>query len=168
MAECVPFPTWVPDLDNGKLEFLDAPTATFTIPNYMIRWEGDADTELDVATFEGDDYPTLTSVVSLPMIEGAREPTLHCEMTFWSNAAGTLHTNANKGWHLNHATLSAIANITTTDTNGLQTLRWTPYSGATPITFEAHVMPPTLDNAAPGRGCAVSWPIIVPDPSGLP
>lgn len=167
MPDCVPFPTWAVDDENGKLEFLDAPGGTFTIPNQMIRWEGEADSELDQAVYDGDNHLAYDGDVPLPVIEGERLPSLHCEMTFWSDPDGTLYDNATEGMYANLAILAAIANLTTTATAGLQTLRWTPYNGATPSEFEAHVLPIVFKDPAPGRGMSLTIPLVIQDPEDI-
>lgn len=169
MTECPPTALWTPDPLNGKLEFLDA--AGFTIPNYMIRWSGMGDRRMLEGTYDGEDREVVDGIVAYPRIERVRKVNLECQMNFWSNAAGTLFDSRVKGERVNWVTLNGLAADTLTESDGLQSLRWTPYDGATAVTFNARVEPPVKGSVgADGHGRAVGIVLNIPDPvtQGLP
>lgn len=168
MADCAPDAIWAPDPADGQVQFLDAPGGTYTIPNYAVRFVGTGDTELGVAELTGDDLDVVNGVVAHPKVERTRRSRLQLQMTFWQNAAGTAWDDPNEGWHENWVALKALADDTVTDTNGLQTVRWIPYTGATPIDFEAHVLPPVQGDVTQGKGLELGLVIEIPDPSPLP
>ena len=186
---CEPAAGWTPDLTRGLLEFLEPSTGAvyYTIPNHAVRFHAEAETELMIGVLEGDDIdvssdpagapPTETLVVSRPRKERLRTSTIYLQMNFWYDETGVPHPNAGQGRYLNWANLSAVADVTLNkgtnydaySTAGLQTVRWTPYTGAGTVTIpEVHVMPPQPGNLTRGIGMTVTLPFEITDPSPLP
>ena len=168
MPECPPAAaSWTPDLTGEKLEFLDAPGGTFTIPNYMLDWENWGAAELQMSReFEGSDRDTVIAVAAHRRVERKRTARIQCKMSWWYDAAGVAFDSAVEGWTENLSTINALADLSVSDPQGLQTVRWTPYGGATPITFEATVQRPIPGQKFRNVGMYVGLVIEVPDPGG--
>lgn len=167
MAECPPSALWTPDLTLGSLEWLDDGD-DFTIPNRMIRWEGRGEMDLTVASFDGTDDEVVNGTIARQKLERSRRANLQCQMNFWSDPDGTIYDNRVEGERTSWATLNALAAASKTG-DGLQSFRWTPYDGATPIDFDARMMPPVKGTVGTdGNGRSVGIMLVIPDPSGLP
>jgi hypothetical protein len=157
---------WEPDDTAGKLEFLD--NASYTIPNRAVRFTGSGPFELHIATLSGEDVEVVSGTIGYPRVERKRVARVACQMLFGVTPAGAAHGSVPEGMTLNWAEITALSDLTVTDVQGLQTIQYTPYVGATPIQFEAHVLPPVLGEVVNGVGMTFGIVIEVPDPSVLP
>ncbi len=154
---------WTPDYTNGKLVF----ESGYTIPNWTVRQVdiGFAAILLSVPT--GDNPGTWRLDVPVPRSERSRTITIPLQVGFHAGTTGTHTATLAAGMYDNVAALLALADPTVADTNGLQTLTWTPYPGATTVVFDAHVMPLAVTDARHGRGLFADLTIVVPAPATL-
>jgi hypothetical protein len=165
--ECQTGPVgWYPDYTTGKLVFNDMDD--YTIPNYAVRFNGSGPFELHVATLEGDDVTVVNGTVAYPRVERKRVAKITCQMLFGAQPDGTPHNSAQEGLVLNWAEFTALSDPTVSDTQGVQSVTYTPYPGATPVTFAAHVLPPVVGDVQNGIGMNFGFEMQVPDPSNLP
>jgi hypothetical protein len=165
---CTPGATggWPVDYDTGKLTFVDV--GGYVLPNHAVKFIDAGAFELEIPAFVGEDVEVVAGVVPYPRVEKGRTSRLALAMNFLANPDGTGHTSAAAGWRLNWAGLCALA-APTLSSEGLQTVEYVPYVGASTYTFEAHVLPPVLGgDTAAGLGMTVGLVIEVPDPSTLP
>lgn len=157
---------WEPDYSVGKLVFVD--NDDYTIPNYCVRFTEGAAFELHVATLEGDDVTVVNGTIAYPRVERKRVAKITCQMLFGTDAEGTPYDSLQEGMVLNWAAITALSDLSVTQTQGLQTVEYEPYVGADPITFDAHVLPPVVGSVKMGVGMAFGLQIEVPDPTDLP
>lgn len=157
---------WEPEFSAGKLEFND--NGGYTIPNYAVRFTASGPFELHVASLSGDDVEVISGTVAYPRIERKRVARMSLQMLFGADPAGSPHPSIPEGMVTNWATVRALSDLTVSDTQGLQSITYTPYIGATPVTFDAHVLPPIVGEVREGVGMTFGLVIEVPDPSTLP
>lgn len=157
---------WEPDYTAGKLVFVD--NDDYTLPNYAVRFTDSGPFELHVATLSGDDVEVISGTVGYPRVERKRTARMALQMLFGTSPDGTPWPTVAEGMVKNWADLTALSDLTVTDVQGLQTVEYTPYVGATTYTFEAHVMPPIVGEVTNGLGMTFGLILEVPDPSTLP
>jgi hypothetical protein len=162
--DCYSAPTgWAPDFSHGRIIFVDA--ANYTIPNRAIRFTGAGPFELEVATFEGEDVPTVNGSVAYPKTERLRTARISCQMLFQVAPNGTPWGNIGQGMRENWADLNDIAALSLSNPQGLQTVSYRPWTTATTYTFEAHVLPPVIGEVRNGIGMSFGLVIEVPNPT---
>jgi hypothetical protein len=157
---------WEPEFGAGKLEFLD--NANYTIPNYAVRFTGAGPFELMVATLSGEDVEVVSGTIGYPRVERKRVARIACQMLFGVTPAGAAHASVAEGMVTNWSELNALSDLTVTNVQGLQTVEYTPYIGATSVQVEAHVLPPVVGEVSNGIGMTFGLVLEVPDPSLLP
>jgi hypothetical protein len=157
---------WEPDYSAGKLEFID--NSNYTIPNRAVRFTGSGPFELHIASLSGEDVEVVSGTIGYPRIERKRIARMSCQMLFGVDPSGTAYGSLPEGMTLNWSEITALSDLTVSDVQGLQTLEYTPYIGATPIQFEAHVLPPVVGEVVNGVGMTFGIVIEVPDPTVLP
>ena len=140
----------------------------YTIPNYAVRFTGSGPFELHVGELSGDDVQVISGTVAYPRVERKRTARMALQMLFGADSTGAAHPSLAEGLVTNWAEVRDLSDLTVTDTQGLQSITYTPYIGATPVTFDAHVMPPIVGEVRDGIGMTFGLVIEVPDPSTLP
>ncbi len=159
---------WEPDPDHGELVFN---AHAYTIPNYAVRFVDWGAFDLLVPTLEGDDVEVLNGAIAYPRRERTRIARLVLQVNFAVDTAGTPYGSRTEGHLRNWSDLNAIAatSISTAQTGtGLQSLTWTPHASASPVTFNAHVLPPDAGAVDYGKGMMAGMIVQVPDPTALP
>ena len=165
---CVPGATggWPVDYNTGKLTFVDV--SSYVLPNPAFKFIDSGPFELEVPVFLGEDVEVVDGMVAYPRVEKGRTARITLAMNFEANSAGTPFSNLAAGWRTNWAALCALAAPSLTG-DGLQTVQYVPYAGASTYTFEAHVLPPVLGGEYEyGLGFTVGLVIEVPDHTTLP
>ncbi len=156
---------WTPDESSGKLVFVD--NGNYTIPNRCVRFVGAGPFELHVATIEGEDVDTINSRVAYPRRERVRTARIACQMLFGVNKSGTAYNDLQRGMVTNWGEVTDLSDESWSTTNGLQTVRYTPWVGGPVHQFEAHVMPPVPGEVRFGVGMAFGLVLEVPNPSAV-
>lgn len=134
---------------NGKLEFVDA---GYTIPNRAVRQtDGGFSGFVTAASYTGDDVEVVNRWVPYRRQEKRRTVQIPLAVNFWWAEDGTAYTDPTQGLLTSWANLNRVAMLSLLG-DGLQTVVWTPWPTAAPITMEAHVYPPTPGEAAQGQG----------------
>jgi hypothetical protein len=156
---------WSPDFSAGKLVFVD--NSNYTIPNYAVRFTEKAAFELHVATLEGSDVDTINSRVAYPRRERNRTARIACQMLFGVDKDGSAYNDLQRGMTVNWSELTALSDQSWSTTNGLQTVHYTPWIGASVYQFEAHVIPPVVGSVQMGVGMAFGLILEVPNPAAV-
>jgi hypothetical protein len=155
-------PLWTPDPSGGEVEFAGG----YTIPNYGVRFHDQGSFALEVMALTGADSEHSRGFLPHEQTERFRTCTLTVQLSFDNTADGTPIADNREGWAANWADLEALSDATMTG-DGTQTITYTPWTGATPVTFAAHVMPPTLVSGT-GDGVFAKLDVILLDPDELP
>ncbi|MFZ4431620.1 MAG: hypothetical protein ACOYOQ_00335 [Microthrixaceae bacterium] len=148
-----------PTYPTGKLVF----GSGYTLPNPAVRHIEQGFFELLVASYKGDNAETVRAFVPMARREKNRTANIPLAMNFWWDSTGAKFTDPMEGWITNWNELQAQAAATVSGTTGLQTLTFTPYTGADPLIIQAQVAPPTLGEAAQGKGVMCGLVVEIPD-----
>jgi hypothetical protein len=156
---------WHPDESAGKLVFVT--NGNYTIPNRAVRFVGAAAFELHVPTLEGEDVDAINTRIAYPRTERVRTARVACQMLFGTSSSGVPYSNLQQGMVTNWGQVADLSDNTWNTTNGLQTIRYTPWIGGPVSQFEAHVLPPVVGEVRPGIGMAFGLILEVPNPSAV-
>lgn len=161
MSDCIQ--PWEPDLSGGSVEFGNG----YVIPNYGVRFYDAGSFALEVMTLTGADSEYSTGFLPHEQVERSRTCPLSLQLSFDIDADGTPITDNREGWATNWSDLEELSDATMTG-DGTQTITYTPWSGATPVVFTAHVMPPVLKSGDQDDGVYAQLDVVLLDPDELP
>lgn len=156
---------WEPDYSAGQLVFVD--NGNYTIPNYAVRFTEGAALELHLPNLVGDDVEVVNGTIAYPKVERKRTARIACQLLFGTDPAGVAFADLQEGMLMNLQELNDLSDDTVTDSQGLQEIEYTPFIGANPISFDAHVMPIVPGSVQLGVGMAFGIILEVPDPSTI-
>jgi hypothetical protein len=153
---------WEPDYTAGRLDF-----ASYTIPNWCVRFVEGGPFELHVAQLTGDSVDVISGRIAYPKREPIRKARVACQMLFGVDTAGTPYSDLHEGATTNWSQLTRIADAGRTSTDGLQAVQYTPFVGGPVYSFNARVQPPITGTVQNGVGMAFGLVIDVPNPSAV-
>ena len=152
---------FVVDYGPGKLVFANG----YTWPNPCLRFDENATTDLWVREFVGEDREVIDGTVPMGRSEKARTAHLGGELTWRASSTGTAASTLaarQQQWKTNLAELATVAAASLTG-DGVQTVTYTPWVGATPKSVDMVVSPPILGDVIGGVGYRVGLVVVLVD-----
>lgn len=155
---------WPVSYAGGKLEFSIPGGGTLTLPNQAMVVTEYGFTQLwSSFNLVHENRDTASSTVAYPGVYKGSKASIPLLITGDWNPSGTPYTNWVKGLALNVGILNKIAGVTASASNGLQTVTFTPYPSATPLTKSVQVYPLQLGTNAKQGGTTAVLDLVLPD-----
>lgn len=141
--------SWPVTFAAGKLVFNDH--SNYTIPNKavaVIEW---GFTQLWTPTVVSQNRETTDAEIPYPSVQKGKTAMIPLIITGEWSVAGTPYANSVQGLMTNVGALNSLVSSTLSG-NGMQTVTFTAYTGATPIVADIQVMPTDLGTGAKQGG----------------